>query len=549
MFQRNKITVKNLAAAIKFLQTGKGKAPGYVLKYKDDLKVKDGNLLYKGLEVVPKENLDKVLREALYGKKSDVPLGRDSAFHILKQRYANIAKNKIMEFIRKQRPLGEVKAALPAPKQKKGPKMMGVSFETDLIFLRKNDLENANKKFIRNDIKNETYFLTCIEKLSGLSNFVHVQTKEAQHVTPLVIKQCEKIAKRLGVPLSKANLFKDKGGEFSNEELAKRFREVTDVSMGPRVENINARFQQNFFKILRARKSTSIKGAMKKAQVLLNNTMNKFWKKTPNEVAENFDAKEALKLYNGTRKQFVAGDKRKPFEAGQHVRLLVKDKKAGIDYKSYKNKTYSERVYVVSKVTKKAPHKYRVGNKWYYQSDLLKSAPRDVVSDKIIEERDRKAKERRDKKFKEHQEKRKAEIEKESEDAKKIQEAEEKQRESEQAQKEKPAGRRSSRTAAKKAKLKNLAQLKKDKEVDDILDEEEKIEYIIRKKKASPKKVQKAKDKVQNSQRKKLLDYLRKHNLKLTGNDDTLGYRVSAHQLKMRRKAKREAKKNRVKAV
>ena len=40
--------------------------------------------------MIPRERMETVMREALYDEKSDVPYGRDSAFHILKQRYVGV---------------------------------------------------------------------------------------------------------------------------------------------------------------------------------------------------------------------------------------------------------------------------------------------------------------------------------------------------------------------------------------------------------------------------------------------------------------------------
>ena len=147
--ERFKITEKKLAQAVSFIKTGKGAAPKFAVKFKDDLNIKGKKLYYKNREVIPREKIDDVLRQELFGKKSDVPTGRDSAFHILKQRYVGLPKNKIMEFIRKQKSLNQVKDALPKPKKSAGKKLKTYTFETDLIFLKKKDLEKANKKFIK----------------------------------------------------------------------------------------------------------------------------------------------------------------------------------------------------------------------------------------------------------------------------------------------------------------------------------------------------------------------------------------------------------------
>ena len=57
-------------------------------------------------------------------------------------------------------------------------------------------------------------------------------------------------------------------------------------------------------------------------------------------------------------------------------------------FKSYKNETFTERVFIIKKTTKKAvPTKYYVNGKWYLQSSLLKSAPRDVKSQELVDSR------------------------------------------------------------------------------------------------------------------------------------------------------------------
>ena len=113
---RYKISNDAVKKALKFLKTGTGNKPNWASKYKDDLTVKGSKLFYKDREVIGKERVDEVLRKELYKKKGDVPSGRDSGFHILKKRYCGISRRALMSFIRAQKPLGEVKAALPKPK-------------------------------------------------------------------------------------------------------------------------------------------------------------------------------------------------------------------------------------------------------------------------------------------------------------------------------------------------------------------------------------------------------------------------------------------------
>jgi len=429
--ERFKFTEKNLKQAVEYLKNKTGSPPRFLTKFKEQIKLEGNKLLYNDREVIPREKQDSVLRKEFYGKKSTIPYGRDSAFHALKQRYVGLPKNKIMEFIRKQQTLGKITAALNKPKRTGGRRLKEPTFEVDLVFLRKNDLEKANKKFIRDEIKNETYFLTCVEKTTGLCNFAYVQTKQQKIVSKLVIENCQKIADKIGLKLKECAIANDRGDEFNMKLFKSKFKTAEYVSMGPKVEQTNRHFQANFFKILRQRKATTIIDAMKQSEALLNNTYNKYHKLTPNEVATK-DTDETVKAYNRTRKSFIAGDKRKEFEVNQHVRIQIKEKKPGIGYKTYKGKTFSDQVYIIKNKTKKAiPAKYRVDGIWRLQADLLKSAPRDKISNELVQQRDD---ENRKKAFddrQDHLKQRREEIEKEekeaqeAQDAKEIQEAKE----------------------------------------------------------------------------------------------------------------------------
>ena len=494
---RFKITDAALKKAIKFVRSGDGKPPPWALKYKADLSLKGSKLFYKEREIVSREKVDAVLRDQLYKKGGDVPSGRDSAFHICKQRFVGISRRALMEFIRKQKPLGEVKAALPKAKQAGGERLKNYVFETDLIFLKRGDLEKANKKFRRDELPELSYFLSTVEKVTGLCRFDYVLKKDAALVTPRVIKHCEDMAKELKTTIAKCDIRMDKGGEFQIKKLAEVFKKAEHVNSGVAVENKNAQFQKCFYQVLRQRKSMDIEDAMRQSEKLLNNTYNRIHKKTSKELVERGDEKENILEYNRKRKTFIAGDKRKVFEVGQHVRKLVKSKKPGIDYKRYKNATYSKQVFVVTKVTKKAvPRKYRVDGTWWLQSDLLKSAPRDEKTQDLMDERDEEE-EKKEKKFIEDR-------------VKEVQ--------------EKPKGlRRSTRKASKAASLKMLKSKGDwqdfDKMLDDIEDEEEKAE-----------KPQKKKKKPLSIKQKRLMKYLRNKGLPTGGDVPTLLARIAKYK-------------------
>ena len=178
----------------------------------------------------------------------------------------------------------------------------------------------------------------------------------------------------------------DKGGEFNRKELAKILKSVKVVPMGSSVEKKNQTIQRNLFRILKNRQAKTISEAVTKSQNMANNTFNKIQKKTPLESAD-IGIKAALNNYNKTRKTYVQGDKRGELKIGDHVRILIKKAKAGIGFKSYKDMTYTKEVYVITSKTKKKPAKYRVNKKYYTIDKLLKSAPRDKESEKLINDR------------------------------------------------------------------------------------------------------------------------------------------------------------------
>ena len=156
--------------------------------------------------------------------------------------------------------------------------------------------------------------------------------------------------------------------------------------------SVNRRAQTQLFRCLRQRKSKTIEHALSQAEKLLNQTYNRIHKKTANELVKTSNKKENLKTFNDSRVEYIGGDKRKPFVVGDHVRILVKEKKSGIAYKSYKNQTWSEKVYVVKRATKKAvPPKFYVNKKWMLKDNLLKTQPRDEKSMTLLLEREVKA--------------------------------------------------------------------------------------------------------------------------------------------------------------
>ena len=388
---RYKFTSDGIKSAIKFLKDGED-GPPWAQKYKEDLKVKGTDVFYKNKKIISHDKVGDVLREEIYKKDGDTPAGRDSGFHLLKQKYVGISRRYLMKFLQSQKALGTTRAAVAKPKKAAGKKLKKYTIETDLIFLKRNDMIRANKRFrltSLDEVPELSYIVSTVEKVTGLCRLSPCKVKDAGVVTPIVLKHIEELCKSLRVNPSECALRKDSGTEFSDKELKKVIPDTKSVSMGASVENKNRMAQQHYFRILRQRKATTIKDALSLSQKLLNQTYNRIHKLTPNELIKRGSKEENIKEYNQKRATYIAGDKRKPFEVGDHVRLLVKEKKSGISYKSYKNQTWSEKVYRVKKVTKKAvPPKFYVNGSWYLKDNLLKTQPRDEKSMVLVLERD-----------------------------------------------------------------------------------------------------------------------------------------------------------------
>ena len=390
---RYKIKRGDLNTVKKYLKTKSGKLqlPSWGIRFKDSLSLKGDVVMYNGKEIVPRENIEQYLRKRIYSDAADIATARDSAFYQLSKQTVGISRRDIMEFLRAQRTIGETRAALNKPKIQGGKKINRHTFETDLVFIKKDDLVASNPRFSKNEL-DIVYAVTTCEKSTGLCRIDYVEFKNQKLVTPIVIKHLKEMCKALGVDPKQCDLRSDKGTEFNKAALSKVVNDYTFVGMGASVENRNRLFQRNFYRILKNRQALTVPVAIKKAQNLINSSYNRIQKKSPDEAAEETKQNETdtLKTYNAKRKKHVSNTKLKELQVGDFVRVMVKNvKDSAIGYKTYKNKTYDENVYEITKKTKSIPHKYRVNHKWYLIDKLLKSAPRDQVTESKLRAKDK----------------------------------------------------------------------------------------------------------------------------------------------------------------
>ena len=366
----------------------KKNSPSWAVKFKERLTVKKGKVLFDGLEIIAQEDADAYLRKMLY-EGDKVAFSRDTAFHHIKKQAVGLSRRYVMDFIRGQR-VNEMGQAAPSGYQKgKGGKpISNYVFEFDLIFVRRNDLEKNNKRFKKydqEDLPFESYIISVVEKSTGLTSLSYTKTKKAKIVTPRVIKQIQDMCKILKVDPKKVTSATHSGGEFHIPSILKIVKSHKTEKLAPSIEQKNRSIQKQMFNVVRARKTFDLQDAIKKAQVLVNNSYNANNKMTLEsaELAESTTTSN----YNKARKKGLPGRKLK---TGDWVRLLVKDLKAGIDFKSYKGETFSKQVFQITAETKKVPKKFRVKGRWRVSQHLLKSKPVDQVSEKLVRDREEK---------------------------------------------------------------------------------------------------------------------------------------------------------------
>ena len=371
----------------KFLKSGKGVVPNWAKKYRDELTVKGNTIYYQDKEIVTQEKISDFLRDKIMSKDATIPFGRDSAYYKLK--CVGIPRRKLMDWLRSQKTLAETKPKLAKPKVAGGKKYKKITLESDLVFVRRQDVIKANKKFQNDELKNETYIICTTEINSGLTKLDYLQNKsESNSALEKHIKWfMKKFKLKNGKQLS---LQTDAGSEYSLKRIRKLIPDYKFVSSGKYVERKNSQIQANLFRILKNRQAVTLKSAVEKAQNMANNTLNRIHKKTPLEVVEEKSNDDIIKQHNATRKSYQKGDTRKEFEIGDYVRVQADEKTlAKMDYKVYKSKTFEDKVRQITHKTKKSiPTKYRVGRKWYLQDRLMKAQPVDQKSELLKKKRD-----------------------------------------------------------------------------------------------------------------------------------------------------------------
>ena len=325
------------------------------LEKKGDLVVKDGKLFLGEKQIVPQEDIDKLLRKLFYSKESAIPWSRDSGSAAIAKKFIGISKRRFADFAQRQR----VKIRtdnVPKTIVKKGRKLSkkGV-IEMDLFHVSRKDLPTYITSTYKPTLKKNVqhYVLHMTDKLTSLSFLAYLGTnKSRKHTKPFLDKGIQFFKDRLGMDKSKMRFLRDAGGEFPPVgELSGHI-----VKLGPAVEARNS-FAQRVLHRLLAAKRGNLAECVAQSQDIMNNTKSRNSKKTPNEAAVT-PASEIAPLYNKNRTVGKPRPETK-LKVGDFVRIVTKSKKIEM-YKAYKATQFSKQKYKIVEVGKSRPFRYKL---------------------------------------------------------------------------------------------------------------------------------------------------------------------------------------------
>ena len=342
------------------------------------LQAREGDVFKR---VVPVEERADYLRDLITKEDSDVPLSRDSGYHILQARCIGVSRRDWAAFLKKQAVLQRTQN-IPVERRKGGLKIEARGhLEMDLIEGKKKDIIVTFKT-------DDWYWLSVCDVLSLLS-VKRLNNKEAGTTAAALGDVLTEFRQTLGAPL--LSVSSDQGSEFKGAvtRLLTR-RNITQkfVDRASRIEQQNAIFQRNFYRLYKLRRGT-FHSLETQALRLVNNTRNKYTRMTPNEAVAAPDGQIAPR-YNTAREQAEEDYRAVTINQGDRVRHLrnIRKRIRGIGYKAYRGQHWSKQVrHVVEKKRVGTAFKYLVAGSWYDRDALLLVPAVDAATDAIVSRR------------------------------------------------------------------------------------------------------------------------------------------------------------------
>ena len=390
--------------AIKFLKTKKGAQPNFLKKFPEDFSVKQGKLYAGERRVVPNEERDDFLREAIYGKKAEYPFGRDSAFAIIKNEVLNVSKRDIEAFLNKQGPLVHRRSRPPKQKREhlrqiRKPGILSVDLAhikaQDFVRVLGEEAYDYMGAVGKRGYQQDRYFVNAVDLLTGYLLTEVNPGKEAWPTWMKMQKIIDRYEKQFGIKVRQIEV--DKGKEFYGHkgdekknikpldiqaELKKRDIRLIRKRTNAVVEQKNAHMQRVFWAIVEQRRAGFLESA-KQAVKISNRTKNRRTGLTPEEALKKIA--QGGKVNQKTPKAGPT-ERKKAFAAGTKVRALKKGRAKGDDlgYKAYKGAHYGA-VVSIDKVKFIGVYpKYKVGARWVWGDELIRARPQDTKAHNLI---------------------------------------------------------------------------------------------------------------------------------------------------------------------
>lgn len=352
--------------------------------------------------VVPREQQDSYFRREMLSKESTLPLSRDSGFHWLKARTANISRRQWWAFLEKQGVL-QITRNIPVERQKGGAVRVGRGHcEMDLMHINKDLLQKINPRIRREtrmeqfkeevEMTKPAYFLALIEQMTGYGLVAFCPDKRVSTIRLKLKPLLKRMAKALGASI--LSLASDHGSEFSAgiTDLLKKWKpnpiQQRLVQRASRVEKYNSDFQRSFYRLVRLKRG-GLQACSDQSEKLTNNLLNKYIKMTPAEAVKKTDA-DIRPAYNSSRENSKPYHIKKPVKIGDSCRHLVKMRKniRTLGYKAYKAQHFSTKVFTVKNITKKVPYQYYVNKKWRDRDEIQIVSGTDSITEEKLAARD-----------------------------------------------------------------------------------------------------------------------------------------------------------------
>ena len=381
---RFKITQFDVDHVIKHIQkhdkiTKNDIVPGWAQIEPDKFKIVGSKLMHGEKQIIPVENVEKLLRDMMFDKKSDIPLSRDSGHHMIKQRYVGVSRRALMNFLAKQKPL-QLTTNRPNETARKGSELFHKGFlEMDLIEGKKKDIRGLGKAY-------DWYWLLVVDRLTGYTDVEAMRRKTANFTARALDSILNRMIAVLGTRVRM--IASDDGSEFKGRTAALMKRRNIRHMVVPRAtkcEKVNQTFQRIFYRLFRLKRGTFAE-LTQQALVLLNNTRTRLHGKTPLESAALSEA-ELAPGYNASRttSSDLKGPGSRTLEIGDPVRYLLKEREKVTFYKAYRGKHWSQKTFDILQKSKDKPYRYYLGSEhgWKRRDELL-FAPVDTVTQRRL---------------------------------------------------------------------------------------------------------------------------------------------------------------------